>query len=102
MGALSHKRGEDVYRELSRTDHLRVPGIEEAEVPDVLLLVGVFDIHRAGERYAAYLDEAARLRTFPAYLGRLGRPGSPSPPASGGPMAALHVHTWCAAATRGW
>ena len=86
-----------MYRELGPTDHRRILGIDESQVPDVLLLVGVFDIHAAGERFAGYLESTERLPRFPAYLGRCGGLKVALAACFGGPMAAMHTHTWCAA-----
>jgi uridine phosphorylase len=86
-----------VYRELHAADHRNILGIEEHEVPDVLLLVGVMDVHRTGQRFAAYLDKARELTRSPGYLGRLGTVRVGLACALGGPMAALHVHTWLGA-----
>ena len=86
-----------MYRELTAEDHRRVIGIGPAEVPDVLLLLGVFDVHAAGERFASYLPEAHRLRRFPAWLGRWGVLKVALAACFGGPMAAMYTHTFCGA-----
>ncbi|MBI5948277.1 MAG: hypothetical protein HY875_09075 [Chloroflexi bacterium] len=86
-----------MYRELGPGDHRRILGIEAADVPDVLLLVGIFAVQPGGERFAAYLDEATPMPHYPAWLGRYrgARVGLAS--CFGGPMAAMHAHTWCGA-----
>ncbi len=88
-----------MYRELTAADHRRVLGIEEAEVPDLLLLLGIFDVHAGGERFAAYLEAPRRLKRFPAYLAKAGGLKVALAAALGSPMAAMHVHTFCAAGT---
>jgi uridine phosphorylase len=90
-----------MYRELGPEDHRRVLGIAEGDVPDVLLLVGVFDVHTVLEkRFTRYIEEPRRLERYPAWLGmkqglRVALAG-----ALGGPMAAMHVHTFCGAGVR--
>jgi uridine phosphorylase len=86
-----------MYREMTAADHRRVLGIAEAQVPDVLLLLGVLDVHNGAQRFATYLDEAEPLRRYPSYLGRLGEIRVGLCAALGGPMAALHAHTWAGA-----
>lgn len=86
-----------MYRELTAEDHRRVLGIEAEQVPDVVLLVGLFNIERGAGRFAAYLEDPTLLRSYPAYL--CGYQGLKVALAAcfGGPMAALHAHTWCGA-----
>ena len=72
-------------------------GLSESELPDVLLLVGVLDVHRTMQRFASYFDEAHPLAKFPGYIGRVGGVKVGLAAALGGPMAALHAHTWLAA-----
>ncbi|MDZ7729579.1 MAG: hypothetical protein U5Q44_16050 [Dehalococcoidia bacterium] len=83
-----------MYREMTPADHRRVLGIDEEQVPDVLLLLGVFDSHAGAERFAGYLEDAVPLRRYPGYLGsykglRVGLAAG-----MGGPLAAFHAHTW--------
>ena len=87
-----------MYRELGPDDHRRVLGIEQTDVPDVLLLVGVFDVHTTLERrFTRYVDDARRLERFPAWLGMKAGMKVALAGALGGPMAAMHVHTFCGA-----
>jgi uridine phosphorylase len=87
-----------VYRELGPDDHRRVLGIERDEVPDVLLVVGVFDVHNVLERrFTRYIEEPRRLERFPAWLGTKHGLKVALAGALGGPMAAMHVHTFCGA-----
>jgi uridine phosphorylase len=86
-----------VYRELLAEDHRRIIGIAEQDVPEVLLLVGVFAVHEGAQRFSAYLDEAARLPHYPAWLGRRGPLRVALAGCFGGPMAAMHAHTFCGA-----
>ncbi|MGI8925438.1 MAG: hypothetical protein ACR2HN_02180 [Tepidiformaceae bacterium] len=88
-----------MYRELEAADHRRILGIEAHEVPDVLLLVGIFAVHAGAERFTAYLDEAVPLKRYPAWLGRGGGLRVAVAGCFGGPMAAMHAHTWCMAGT---
>lgn len=92
-----------MYRELQAEDHRRILAISEEEIPDVLLLLGVFDVHEGAARFARYLDDARYLRNgrkgLPGWLGsshglKVGLAAS-----FGGPMAAMHAHTWLAAGT---
>ncbi|KAA0240798.1 MAG: hypothetical protein HUU14_09155 [Dehalococcoidia bacterium] len=86
-----------MYRELTAEDHRRILGIEAGQVPDVVLLVGLFSIERGAGRFAAYLEDPQLLKSYPAYL--CGYHGLKVAVAAcfGGPMAALHAHTWCGA-----
>jgi uridine phosphorylase len=88
-----------VYRELTPDDHRRVMGVSEADVPDVLLVVGAFDVHTTAERFITYLQSPQRLRAVPCYLGRSGAVRVGLAACFGGPMAAQWVHTFCAAGT---
>ncbi|MFN0146164.1 MAG: hypothetical protein ACKVT1_06620 [Dehalococcoidia bacterium] len=89
-----------MYQELTADDHRRVLGLEASEVPDVLLLLGVFGIQSGGERFAAYLDGAQPMRRFPAWLGTKRGLKVALAPCFGGPMAAMHAHTFCAAGVK--
>ena len=86
-----------MYRELTAEDHRRVLGIGQHEVPDVLLLLGIFSVQAGGERFAAYLDGSARMPHFPAWLGTKRGLKVALAPCFGGPMAAMHAHTFCGA-----
>jgi uridine phosphorylase len=66
-------------------------------VPDVLLLVGIFAVHEGAQRFAAYLEDAARLAHYPAWLGMLQGLRVAVAGCFGGPMAAMHAHTFCGA-----
>lgn len=86
-----------MYRELAPEDHRRILGLSEAELPDILLLLGVFDVTAGAERFSGYLENPAWHRRFVAWLGshrglKVGLVG-----AFGGPMAAMHAHTWIGA-----
>ena len=81
-------------------DHRRVLGIAAEDVPELLLLLGVFDVHGAAARFAGYLDGARDMGRFPGYLGTVGGVRVGLSAAFGGPMAAVHAHTWIGAGTR--
>lgn len=91
-----------MYRELGPDDHLRTLKLERDELPDVLLLVGVFDVEAGAARFARYIENAWHLRTerrggVPAWLGTYRGLKVALTAALGGPMAAMHTHMWCAA-----
>jgi uridine phosphorylase len=87
-----------MYRELGPEDHRRILGLEQADIPDVLLLVGVFDVHTTLEqRFTRYVEEPRRLNRFPAWVGKRAGLKVALAGALGGPMAAMHVHTFCGA-----
>lgn len=86
-----------MYRELSAEDHRRILGLEESAVPDALLLVGIFAVHEGAQRFAAYIEDAARLPHYPAWLGTLRGLRIAVAGCFGGPMAAMHAHTFCGA-----
>ena len=88
-----------MYRELTAEDHRRVLGIDASEVPDVLLLLGIFDVHAGGERFATYLEEPRWLKRYPAFLATYNGLKVGLAAALGSPMAAMHAHTFCAAGT---
>lgn len=90
-----------MYRELGPADHRRLLGLEEDEVPDVLLLVGVFDVHNVLERrFTRYIENPRRLPSFPAWVGTSGGLKVGLAGALGGPMAAMHAHTFLGAGAR--
>lgn len=86
-----------MYKEMTAEDHLRVLGLPPEDVPDVLLLLGIFDVHTGGARFASYLEDAQPLRRHPGYVARHGDLKVALSAGFGGPMAAFHAHTWIAA-----
>lgn len=86
-----------MYRELTGEDHRRILGIGPEQVPDVVLLVGLFSIEKGAGRFAAYLEDATPLKSYPAFLCRYHGLKVAVAACFGGPMAALHAHTWCGA-----
>lgn len=86
-----------MYRELGPEDHRRMLGLEQKELPEALLLVGVFAIEDASARFASYFDTAEKHRRFPSYLTTWRGRRFALATCFGGPMAALHVHTWLGA-----
>ena len=86
-----------MYKEMTADDHLRVLGLEHEQLPDVLLLLGIFDVHAGGERFAGYLEDAQPLRRHPGFIARHGDLKVALSAGFGGPMAAFHAHTWIAA-----
>ncbi len=95
-----------MYRELGPEDHLAMLGLQPEQLPDVVLLVGVFDVHEGAKRFAGYLDGARFSRTetsrsgIPYYLGEHAGARVALSACFGGPMAALFAHTWCGAGVR--
>ena len=86
-----------MYRELHATDHQRILGLEPHELPDVLLMVGALDVTKTAARFASYFDDVTPLKSFPGYTARRGVTRVGLGGVFGGPMAALHAHTWLAA-----
>jgi uridine phosphorylase len=86
-----------VYRELHATDHQRILGLQPHELPDVVLMVGALDVTKTAARFAAYFEDAAPLKSFPGFTARRGATRVGLVGVFGGPMAALHAHTWLAA-----
>jgi uridine phosphorylase len=86
-----------MYRELTPEDHRRILRIAPGEVPDVLLLVGVFAVHEGAARFAAYLEDAKPVRGIPAWTARFRGLRVALAGCFGGPMAAMHTHMWCGA-----
>ena len=86
-----------MYRELTPQDHQWVAGLRGEPVPDLLIVVGMFAVHEGAERFAAYLEDAKYNTRFPGYLARHGGLNIALSVAFGGPMAAMHAHTWCGA-----
>lgn len=85
-----------MYRELTAADHRRVLGLRDEPLPDLLILLGVFDVESGGARWASYLG-LERMRRYPAWTGEAGGLRVALAACLGGPMAAIHVHTWCGA-----
>ena len=78
-------------------------GLAKDELPAIVLLLGIFDVHEGAKRFSNYLEDAVFSRSetsasgLPYYLGwhngvRVGLSAC-----FGGPMAALFAHTWCGA-----
>ncbi|MGH2608345.1 MAG: hypothetical protein ACRDHF_04585 [Tepidiformaceae bacterium] len=86
-----------MYRELSPEDHRRMLQVGDDEIPDVLLLVGLFNVHEGAERWGAYAGATDHYNGIPHYRGQFGDLKVAVAAAFGGPMAALHVHAWCVA-----
>jgi uridine phosphorylase len=87
-----------MYRELEAADHQRMLGLTPGEVPDVLLLLGVLAIEARGAHFARHLDSAEICSTrYPAYIGTYRGLRVGLAACFGGPMAAMHTHTFCAA-----
>jgi uridine phosphorylase len=90
-----------MYKELGPEDHLRLLGLSRAELPEVFLLLGVFDVHEGAKRFAGYLDDARFSRSetsvsgIPYYLGTHQGTKVAISACFGGPMAAMFAHTWC-------
>lgn len=90
-----------MYRELGPDDHLRTLRLERQELPDVLLLVGVFDVQKGAQRFARYIEDSWYLpderKGVPAWLGTYKGLKVAITAGLGGPMAAMHTHMWCGA-----
>lgn len=92
-----------MYKELAADDHLRLLRLTPEQLPDVLLLLGIFDVHRGAERFSRYLDEPrsssseTSVSGIPYYLGRHKGIKVGLAACFGGPMAAMFAHTWCGA-----
>ena len=86
-----------LYRELGPEDHCRIIGLERDELPHVLLVLGIFDVFQGGARFAGYLENAELLPKYPAWIGRWKGLRVAIAACLGGPMAALHAHTFCGA-----
>lgn len=86
-----------MYRELHAADHQRILGIAPDQLPDVLLLVGSIHVTAAAERFSSYLEDVCPLPSFPGYTGRRNTVSVGLAGVFGGPMAALHAHTWLGA-----
>lgn len=92
-----------MYRELQPADHQRMLALSADELPDVVLLLGVLDVHEGAKRFAGYLEDAQFSRSqatvggLPYYLGTHGGVRVALSACFGGPMAAVFAHTWCGA-----
>jgi len=86
-----------MYRELGPPELRRLLGLEVEDLPEVLLLVGIFDVEHGAKRFARYLDDSAQHLRFPSYRGTYKGRRVAVAAALGGPMAAMHVHTWAGA-----
>lgn len=95
-----------MYKELGPADHLKMLAITPEQLPEVLLLLGIFDVHRGAERFAAYLDEPVSSRSqtsvsgIPYFLGTHKGTRVALAASFGGPMAAMFAHTWCGAGVK--
>ena len=95
-----------MYKELGQADHLRMLALTEAELPDVFLLLGIFDVHQGAKRFSAYLEDPVFSRSetsasgIPYYMGTHKGIKVAISGCFGGPMAALFAHTWCGAGVK--
>jgi uridine phosphorylase len=80
--------------------------LTEEQLPDVLLLLGIFDVHAGVERFARYLQDARYSRSetsvsgIPYYIGSHAGVRVAISACFGGPMAAMFAHTWCGAGVK--
>jgi uridine phosphorylase len=92
-----------MYKELGPADHQRMLALTGADLPEVVLLLGVFDVHEGAKRFAGYLEDARFSRSetsvsgLPYYLGTHNGTRVALSACFGGPMAAMFAHTWCGA-----
>ncbi|MGE0600447.1 MAG: hypothetical protein AB7J35_14955 [Dehalococcoidia bacterium] len=95
-----------MYRELGAQDHQRMLALTPEQMPDVLLLLGIFDVHRGAQRFAAYLENPVSSRSetsvsgIPYFLGTHKGTRVALAASFGGPMAAMFAHTWCGAGVK--
>jgi|GEM_PF-1424710 len=95
-----------MYKELAAEDHQKMLRLRPEELPEAVLLVGVFDVHAAAERFSRYLDNPVSSRSetsvsgIPYYLGSYQGVRVGLSACFGGPMAALFAHTWVGAGVR--
>ena len=54
-----------MYKEMTAEDHLRVLGLAPEDVPDLLLLLGIFDVHTGGERLPVTWKGRSRCGAIP-------------------------------------
>ena len=52
-----------MYRELGPEDHQKMLGLGPDDLPELLILLGVFDVHRGAERFSRYLENATFSRS---------------------------------------
>jgi uridine phosphorylase len=92
-----------MYKELGPEDHQKMLRLRPEDLPEVVLLVGVFDVHAAAERFSRYLENPVSSRSetsvsgIPYYLGYHNGVRVGLSACFGGPMAALFAHTWLGA-----
>lgn len=92
-----------MYKELGPEDHQKMLALRPEELPEALLLLGIFDVHRGAERFAAYLDDPVFSRSetsasgIPYWIGSHKGTRVAVAGCFGGSMAALFAHTWCGA-----
>lgn len=92
-----------MYKELGQADHQRMLNLASSDLPSVVLLLGIFDVHEGAKRFAGYLENAVFSRSetsasgLPYYIGEHNGVRVGLSACFGGPMAALFAHTWCGA-----
>lgn len=86
-----------MYRELDAAGLRAILRIDEAQTPDVLVIVGELNVQRAASRMAAYLEEPQQLRGTPGFLCRYRGMKVAVEAAFGAAMAGNYVHLWCGA-----
>jgi uridine phosphorylase len=95
-----------MYKELAAEDHQKMLRLGPDQLPDVVLLLGVFDVHAAAERFSRYLDNPVSSRSetnvsgIPYWLGTHEGVKVGLSACFGGPMAALFAHTWIGAGVK--
>lgn len=95
-----------MYKELGPADHQRMLALTEDDLPEVVLLLGIFDVHEGAKRFATYLEDARFSRSetsvsgLPYYLGSHKGTRVALAACFGGPMAAMFAHTWCGAGVK--
>ena len=95
-----------MYKELLAEDHQRMLRLASGDLPEVLLLVGIFDVHRGLERFAKYLENPVSSTSetsvsgIPYYTGTHNGTRVALATCFGGPMAAMFAHTWCGAGVK--
>ncbi len=95
-----------MYKELGPADHQRMLALTEDDLPEIVLLLGIFDVHEGAKRFATYLEDARFSRSetsvsgLPYYLGTHKGTRVALAACFGGPMAAMFAHTWCGAGVK--